>query len=181
MCVQCGEMPARNERIYKHACKHCVASIDIDEHYEIVREESNRYLETTSTQQQWTGVEPALQMLLLPAKPSTPLPRYAATPEHLSPEHCRLCFQAVQAAELPAHLQDAHGISEQEYRRNVLCQTLTEWPQPISPQILRTRLAAFKAELCDDNFRCVPCASCCLLYTSPSPRDGLLSRMPSSA
>ena len=25
------------------------------------------------------------------------------------------------------------------------------------------------------------CAYCCLLYTSPSPRDGLLSRMPSSA
>ena len=24
-------------------------------------------------------------------------------------------------------------------------------------------------------------ANCCLLYTSPSPRDGLLSRMPSSA
>ena len=24
-------------------------------------------------------------------------------------------------------------------------------------------------------------AHCCLLYTSPSPRDGLLSRMPSSA
>ena len=24
-------------------------------------------------------------------------------------------------------------------------------------------------------------SSCCLLYTSPSPRDGLLSRMPSSA
>ena len=27
--------------------------------------------------------------------------------------------------------------------------------------------------------RAVP--ECCLLYTSPSPRDGLLSRMPSSA
>ena len=26
-----------------------------------------------------------------------------------------------------------------------------------------------------------PLAQCCLLYTSPSPRDGLLSRMPSSA
>ena len=25
------------------------------------------------------------------------------------------------------------------------------------------------------------CVWCCLLYTSPSPRDGLLSRMPSSA
>ena len=24
-------------------------------------------------------------------------------------------------------------------------------------------------------------SNCCLLYTSPSPRDGLLSRMPSSA
>ena len=27
----------------------------------------------------------------------------------------------------------------------------------------------------------VSAAACCLLYTSPSPRDGLLSRMPSSA
>ena len=27
----------------------------------------------------------------------------------------------------------------------------------------------------------VPCVYDCLLYTSPSPRDGLLSRMPSSA
>ena len=29
--------------------------------------------------------------------------------------------------------------------------------------------------------RAVPAAEICLLYTSPSPRDGLLSRMPSSA
>ena len=29
--------------------------------------------------------------------------------------------------------------------------------------------------------RLPPSASACLLYTSPSPRDGLLSRMPSSA
>ena len=30
---------------------------------------------------------------------------------------------------------------------------------------------------------CIGCKRCetCLLYTSPSPRDGLLSRMPSSA
>ena len=28
---------------------------------------------------------------------------------------------------------------------------------------------------------CPDCTYCCLLYTSPSPRDGLLSRMPSSA
>ena len=30
-------------------------------------------------------------------------------------------------------------------------------------------------------FYCFGCGEGCLLYTSPSPRDGLLSRMPSSA
>ena len=38
--------------------------------------------------------------------------------------------------------------------------------------------------LLDFGFACIGCPidnSCCLLYTSPSPRDGLLSRMPSSA
>ena len=34
-----------------------------------------------------------------------------------------------------------------------------------------------KAMLC----QCLKHLNCCLLYTSPSPRDGLLSRMPSSA
>ena len=32
-----------------------------------------------------------------------------------------------------------------------------------------------------DGKRYLDCLSACLLYTSPSPRDGLLSRMPSSA
>ena len=32
-----------------------------------------------------------------------------------------------------------------------------------------------------DTLRGPGCSSDCLLYTSPSPRDGLLSRMPSSA
>ena len=52
-----------------------------------------------------------------------------------------------------------------------------------------TRMAGFKYYL-GDNDRGLPKesylefvggASSCLLYTSPSPRDGLLSRMPSSA
>ena len=42
----------------------------------------------------------------------------------------------------------------------MLGRTLTEWPQPISPQILRSRLAAFKEELCDANFLMHACASC---------------------
>ena len=42
-----------------------------------------------------TGTEPALQGLLnwLPADPTAPpLPAYSATPEALSPLHCRLCL-----------------------------------------------------------------------------------------
>ena len=35
--------------------------------------------------------------------------------------------------------------------------------------------------LIQDNFPGTPSIKDCLLYTSPSPRDGLLSRMPSSA
>ena len=51
-------------------------------------------------------------------------------------------------------------MSLQEYRHRVLRGTLTEWPQPISPQILRCRLAAFKKELSDLNFLMLSCAVC---------------------
>ena len=40
---------------------------------------------------------------------------------------------------------------------------MAEWPQTISPQVLRSRLAAYKRELCDFNFNQVPCGSCCRL------------------
>jgi len=54
---------------------------------------------------------------------------------------------------------------------------MAEWPQRIPAQVLRTRLAAFKEELCDANFAQSPCASCCRLkrrcklvaVTFPSP------------
>ena len=39
----------------------------------------------------------------------------------------------------------------------------------------------YKANLSGDFERLTDSSSLCLLYTSPSPRDGLLSRMPSSA
>ena len=39
-----------------------------------------------------------------------------------------------------------------------------------------------KPLIISSGFRCAQlCVEICLLYTSPSPRDGLLSRMPSSA
>ena len=40
---------------------------------------------------------------------------------------------------------------------------------------------AFDAWADGDHLALVGTAGTCLLYTSPSPRDGLLSRMPSSA
>ena len=39
----------------------------------------------------------------------------------------------------------------------------------------------FRADATEDEIRVKEPVEDCLLYTSPSPRDGLLSRMPSSA
>ena len=47
-------------------------------------------------------------------------------------------------------------------------------PYEDAKQMLLTRLDVLNHNLYGE-------ASACLLYTSPSPRDGLLSRMPSSA
>ena len=42
----------------------------------------------------------------------------------------------------------------------VLEDALYHWPQRIQPQLLRARLAGFKAELTDANYRLEPCACC---------------------
>ena len=91
------------------------------------------------------------------------LPQYSEKPEYLSPVHCRLCLQTYELGQEEAHLSKCCGLSKREYRRLVLRKTLAEWPQRISAQILRTRLAAFKQELCDYKFAQNPCASCCRL------------------
>ena len=46
----------------------------------------------------------------------------------------------------------------------------------IADHMIQSAMLAEKAK-CDDDLIC----SCCLLYTSPSPRDTEVSRMPSSA
>ena len=46
------------------------------------------------------------------------------------------------------------------YRKIVLGDALMTWPQPISPQILRSRLAAFKNEMSDASFQLGACACC---------------------
>ena len=56
----------------------------------------------------------------------------------------------------------------------------------IDTMVMTTLSASPKHRLREKNAKLHPpvgnsMAYCCLLYTSPSPRDGLLSRMPSSA
>ena len=52
---------------------------------------------------------------------------------------------------------------------------------PASDIHIRHKLRKTRDEVLKITEECVEYAKDCLLYTSPSPRDGLLSRMPSSA
>ena len=92
-----------------------------------------------------------------------PLPEYSSEPTLLNPSHCRLCLEPVPSGEMEEHLKACAKCSVEEYRRIVLRKALGEWPQRIPAQVLRSRLAAFKEELSDANFRQLPCASCCRL------------------
>ena len=144
LCIECGAASAQWASIYQHACKACMGKRSVDAQYELVREESVAYLERVSAQQQWAGKEAALQILVLPMRTGKALPTYSDSPEYLSPSHCRLCFQVVEGYAFPQHLLEKHGLTEMQYRAQVLSRTVAEWPQPISPQTLRSRLAAFK-------------------------------------
>ena len=152
-------MPAQNAKRYMHTCQRCFSSLDVTEHYEMVRAESQSYLERHEQRQTWNGSEPALGILLLPGAPDWTLPPYANTPAYQPPSHCRLCLAPV--TDLRLHLRDHHPhLDPRTYRREVLHRAMSEWPQPISPQVLRSRLAAFKEEMCDANFKLHHCASC---------------------
>ena len=63
-----------------HRCQRCIAAVTADVHFRLVRSESEAYIEQTSQQQQWSGDDPALQLLLLPDSTS-PLPLYGDTPD----------------------------------------------------------------------------------------------------
>ena len=107
-----------------HSCKSCVSACDADTLYELVRLESEKYLESISVQQTWTGTEPAFQFLLLPDKHSPELPKYAETPVFLDPCHCRLCLQPCGEMGLETHLRDEHDLSLQDYRQRILRRTV---------------------------------------------------------
>ncbi len=144
-CIVCKQTPAQNQRTYLHRCKKCMADQPDDAIQALLAQEATEYLdrERQRERQTWTGQEPALQQLCLPSNET--LPSYADRPEYLSPNHCRLCLQALGDETLQSHLDSRHdGLSASNYRHRVLRSALTEWPQPVAPQVLRSRLAAFK-------------------------------------
>ena len=62
--------------------------------------------------------------------------------------------------EVVKRVRSEHNLSPEEYRAAVLRRELAEWPCPVSPQVLRTRLAAFKEKLNDKHFLMGVCGSC---------------------
>ena len=61
---------------------------------------------------------------------------------------------------LARHVRKAHELSPAEYRSEVLARTLAEWPQPVTAQVLRSRLTAYKDRQCDASYAMGSCASC---------------------
>ena len=169
-CVVCKTNPAQNARVFQHCCRTCFGGKSEAILAELVREESDSYLKFSRQPQTWTGKEPALSVLLQPDATCAELPPYASTPEYLSPDHCRLCFKHVRAEDLAEHLRDEHADCpdlhregfdiETNYRRAILNASAVAWPTPISPQILRARVAEYEAKETDDNFALAACAVC---------------------
>ena len=59
------------------------------------------------------------------------------------------------------HAREVHGFcTAQEYRRHVLGRAMASGPQPVTSQVLRTRLTAWKQSLTDAAFAQGVCACC---------------------
>ena len=85
----------------------------------------------------------------------------------LNKEHANICSDALVNAELVG--APGHGLS----RLKMYCDRINK--KVINPK------PKFKFKKISSSITQIDANNSCLLYTSPSPRDGLLSRMPSSA
>ena len=116
------------------------------------------------------------------------MPQYAAEPSYLSAVHCRLCdppkdlSDDVRAEDdqhvceidaddgdvcnsvhpaVKRHLKEHHhDMSPQQYREHVLGRVVADWPEPVAPQVLRTRLTEYKRSLSDAVLQMDMCACC---------------------
>jgi hypothetical protein len=135
-----------------------------------------------------TGNEPALQLLLLPQEKA--LPPYSKEATYLSSNPCQLCFHSFPTplavsskartaedegdnAEAGSGLSEeacnievlkhlaTHGLhSIQECRKEVFSCVIGCPLEPVTNQVLRSRLSEYKAAQCDRLLREDPCAVC---------------------
>ena len=82
---------------------------------------------------------------------------------------------------LAMHLltQGKHSISALELKRQIGVSYETAWK--VKHKLMQVMLEREKGRILSERVEADDAYMGCLLYTSPSPRDGLLSRMPSSA
>ena len=87
---------------------------------------------------------------------------------------------AAMTVDIDALLQDSYLLVV-ELRQGASAQSSDEVKALCVRQVEHVRQRLMDAGLAQRSIDHISHAQCCLLYTSPSPRDGLLSRMPSSA
>ena len=81
--------------------------------------------------------------------------------------------------QVQAHYQSVSliALSLDVLMNSYIDRAMSEWEEMFLPLRLRDRLQYVRSDVAENSEQLM----FCLLYTSPSPRDGLLSRMPSSA
>ena len=162
-CITCRRTPAQLAKMYGKYCKACYGVYTDAGKAETLRTEAETYLSNLQSYVGPTGDERALQVLLKPMPDSEPLPQYSNEAHYLSPNHCRLCLSGDEddiPLDLPAHLQQHHGLSMDGYRRRVLENAITHGLQPVPNQLLRTRLAQYQQAFCKEQVEEGVCAAC---------------------
>ena len=92
-------------------------------------------------------------------------------------ERAKAATEAVLA--LAQKLHDEYVAQGQETRERLISEGQSRHDQVVGEAAARQEELLSTGQAKYDEF--VSAGKACLLYTSPSPRDGLLSRMPSSA
>ena len=126
---------------------------------------------------------------LLPSEP-WPFDSYPPTKNSICSYLCQQCLAFPCQGTFNHLAVDINELDQGQLQRfTVLSETATSTPEPATPT--RQEVAELMGKDQDANSKNTFCAALqnhcsrlhlnCLLYTSPSPRDGLLSRMPSSA
>ena len=104
--------------------------------------------------------------LVLPHK-HFDLPPYGSVPGYLPLQHCRICFCSFEDTPehcfkqvLETHVLTKHDLTLEEYRHKLLETNMATFPTPVTPQVHRMLLHAYRSQLNDTAFTFSACACC---------------------